>query len=89
MNTGKYIFGQVTDFLSANDFIKCVGKFKGNYQIKHFSCWNQLMCMLFGQLSNRESLFRMLVIIHHSSPSLTIELLRKFFLIKHGMPIAF
>ena len=56
MNTGKYIFAQVTDFLSANDFIKCVGKFNGNYQIKHFTCWNQLMCMLFGQLSNRESL---------------------------------
>lgn len=56
MNTGKYIFAQVTDFLAANDFIKCVGKFNGNYQIKHFTCWNQLMCMLFGQLSNRESL---------------------------------
>ena len=56
MNTGKYIFAQVTEFLSANDFIKCVGKFNGNYQIKHFTCWNQLMCMLFGQLSNRESL---------------------------------
>jgi hypothetical protein len=56
MNTGKYIFAQVTDFLSANDFIKCIGRFNGNYQIKHFTCWNQLMCMLFGQLSNRESL---------------------------------
>jgi hypothetical protein len=56
MNTGKYVFAQVTDFLSPNDFIKCVGKFNGNYQIKHFTCWNQLMCMLFGQLSNRESL---------------------------------
>jgi len=56
MNTGKYVFAQVADFLSANDFLKCVEKFNGNHQIKHFSCWNQLMCMLFGQLSNRESL---------------------------------
>jgi hypothetical protein len=64
MNTGKYVFAQVTDFLSANDFIKCVGKFKGNYQIKHFSCWNQLMCMLFGQLSNRESLSDLIICLH-------------------------
>jgi hypothetical protein len=56
MNTGKYVFTQVADFLSTNDFIKCVEKFNGNHQIKHFTCWNQLMCMLFGQLSNRESL---------------------------------
>jgi hypothetical protein len=56
MNTGKYVFTQVTSFLSANDFIKCVERFNGNYQVKHFTCWNQLMCMLFGQFSNRESL---------------------------------
>jgi hypothetical protein len=55
MNTGKYVFAQVTEFLSTNDFTKCVSKFKGNYQVKHFTCWHQLMCMLFGQLGNRES----------------------------------
>jgi len=61
MNTGKYVFAQVAEFLPVNDFIKCVKKFNGNYQIKHFSCWNQLMCMLFGQLSNRESLSDLII----------------------------
>ena len=56
MNTGKYIFAQVAEFLPVNEFVKCVTKFRGNYQVKHFTCWHQLMCMLFGQLSNRESL---------------------------------
>jgi hypothetical protein len=56
MNTGKYVFAQVTEVLPINEFAKCVAKFRGNYQVKHFSCWHQLMCMLFGQLSNRESL---------------------------------
>lgn len=56
MNTGKYIFAQVIEFLPINDFAKCVAKFKGNYQVKHFTCWHQMMCMLFGQMSNRESL---------------------------------
>jgi hypothetical protein len=56
MNTGKYVFAQVAEFLRPNDFIKCVKKYNGNYQVKHFTCWHQLMCMLFGQLGNRESL---------------------------------
>src|SRR5437588_7158129 len=56
MNTGKYVFTQVTEFLPLNEFVKCGTRFRGNYQVKHFTCWHQLMCMLFGQLSNRESL---------------------------------
>jgi hypothetical protein len=56
MHTGKYVFAQVTDFLPVNDFIRIVAKFNGNYQIKRFTCWNQMMCMIFGQLGNRESL---------------------------------
>ena len=56
MNNGKYVFSQVIDFLSFDDFNKLVKKYKGNYKIKTFSCWNQLLCMLFGQLAKRESL---------------------------------
>lgn len=56
MNAGKYVFSQVIGFLSFDDFNKFVKKYKGNYKIKSFSCWNQLLCMLFGQLANRESL---------------------------------
>ena len=56
MNTGKYISAEVIEFLPVNEFAKCVAKFKGNYQVKHFTCWHQLMCMLFGQMSNCESL---------------------------------
>lgn len=56
MNTGKYVFAQFCSFLPFNDFVKCVNKYNGNYYVNHFSCWNQLMCMLFGQLSTRQSL---------------------------------
>lgn len=56
MNTGKYVFAQVATFLDANDFIKCVKKYNGNYGVQHFTCWHQLMCLMFGQLCNRESL---------------------------------
>jgi hypothetical protein len=56
MNAGKYVFAQVTSFISANEFIKHVCRYKGNFNIQHFTCWNQLMCMVFGQLSNCDSL---------------------------------
>jgi hypothetical protein len=56
MNTGKYVFAQIISILDANDFKKCVYKYKGNYRVKDFTCWHQLLCMMFGQLANRESL---------------------------------
>lgn len=56
MNRGKYVFAQLFEFVSHNDFIKCVNKYNGNYKTKHFSCWKQFLCMAFGQLTHRESL---------------------------------
>lgn len=56
MNQGKYVFSQLIEFLSHNDFIRCVSKYNGNYKVKTFSCWHQLLYMIFGQLSNRDSL---------------------------------
>ncbi|MFR1587004.1 MAG: IS4 family transposase [Phocaeicola dorei] len=36
-------------------------KYDGNCYVKHFTCWNQLLAMMFGQLSNRESLRDLIV----------------------------
>lgn len=33
-----------------------VRKYEGNKYVKSFTCWNHLLVMIFGQLSNRESL---------------------------------
>jgi hypothetical protein len=56
MNQGKYVFAQISAFLPQRIFDRLVAKYKGNYGVHHFSCWNQLLCMMFGQLSNRDSL---------------------------------
>ena len=56
MNQGKYVFAQLTDFLPQRIFDKYVDYYGGNTRIRHFTCWNQMMCMMFGQLSGRESL---------------------------------
>lgn len=61
MNTGKYVFSQITSFLDSNEFKKCVDNYNGNYTVKQFTCWHQLLCMMFGQLSNRDSLSDLLL----------------------------
>ena len=63
MNNGKYVFAQIASFLPSRIFDKCVSKHEGNKWVKHFSCWNQLMCMMFGQLSGRESLRDLLITV--------------------------
>ena len=56
MNGGKSIFSQLTDFLPWTQFQECVARYKGDYKLKSFSCWDQFLCMAFAQLTYRESL---------------------------------
>ena len=63
MNTGKYVFSQLVLHLPARLFDRCVERYQGNKYVKHFTCWSHLLCMMFGQLSGRESLRDLLVSI--------------------------
>lgn len=56
MNSGKSIFSQLMDFLPSHEFRRCVERYKGDYKLKSFSCWDQFLCMAFAQLTYRESL---------------------------------
>lgn len=56
MHSGKYIFAQLIEFLPQKYFQRLVIKYEGDKYVKHFTCWNQLLVMMFGQLSNRDSL---------------------------------
>jgi hypothetical protein len=70
MNQGKYVFSQLVEFLDHHKFEDFVTRYDGNKGIRGFTCWNQLLCMLFGQLSNRDSLRDLVVVIQaHSSKS--------------------
>ena len=68
MNKEKYVFAQLISFLNEDKFRRIVNKYKGNHYVKHFTCWNQLLALMFGQLSNRESLRDLIVALnaHHS-----------------------
>ena len=56
MNKDKYVFSVLSDFLDRSKFNRIVAKYNGDRYIKSFSCWNQLLSMMFGQLCNREGL---------------------------------
>lgn len=56
MYAGKLIFAQVTDLVHPEQFRRCVRRYNGEHKVKTFSCWNQFLCMAFGQLTFRESL---------------------------------
>ena len=56
MHNGKFVFSQLLDFLDKDVFLRISNKYNGNRYVKFFTCWNQLAVLMFGQLSNRESL---------------------------------
>lgn len=56
MHEGRFIFSQLIEFLPSYEFNKCVRRYRGNRRVRTFSCYDQFLCMAFGQLTYRESL---------------------------------
>ena len=61
MHKGKYVFAQLLDFIDKDVFLRIANKYDVNRYVKHFTCWNQLAVLMFGQLSKRESLRDLIV----------------------------
>lgn len=59
----KFVFAQLISFLDRNAFNYIVRKYQGDKYVKHFTCWNQLLALMFGQLCNRESLRDLIVVL--------------------------
>lgn len=56
MNIGRYVFSQVMDFLPRYEFRKIVKKYKADFHAKNLNSFNQLLHLLFGQLTGCTSL---------------------------------
>ena len=56
MYQGQTVFSQVMGFLPQKKFRQCVNRYSGNYRVRSFTCYDQLLCMAFAQLTYRESL---------------------------------
>lgn len=70
MNEGKYVFSQIMSFLNHNEFNRCVERYDGAYRVRHFGCWQQFLCMAFGQLTHRESLSDTVLCLNHNASKL-------------------
>ncbi|WP_367998212.1 DUF4372 domain-containing protein [Arenibacter palladensis] len=56
MNQGKNFFAKLTELLPQRFFDRIVSNHDGDKYVRRFTCWNQLVCMVFGQVSARKSL---------------------------------
>ena len=56
MNTGQPVFAQLMSLIHPEIFNRCVDRFRGQEHLRSFSCWDQFLCMAFGQLTFRDSL---------------------------------
>jgi hypothetical protein len=56
MNSGKYVFAQLLQFVNKYEFDKLVNSYKGDYRVRELSCWNQFVQLFFGQLTALNSL---------------------------------
>ena len=51
-----YIFTQLISYIDRDYFEMLVKRYKGNFYVKHYTCWNHLSTMLWAQLTSRSSL---------------------------------
>ena len=56
MNLGRTVFSQLISHLPDREFRRCVERYRGDYRLRGFSCWDQFLCMAFAQFTYRESL---------------------------------
>jgi hypothetical protein len=56
MNSGKYVFAQILQFVNQYEFEKCVARYKGDHGVRELNCWNQFVQLFFGQLTSLNSL---------------------------------
>lgn len=67
MYSGPFVFRQITNILPRYEFEQCVSAYGGNHRVRTFPCWQQCLCLSFGQLTYRESL-RSIVLCLNAHP---------------------
>ena len=56
MNTGRTVFAQLAELLPRRAFENAVDRYRGQRRARALSCMDQLLCMIFAQLTGRSSL---------------------------------
>ena len=56
MNQGQTVFAQVVELLPRGTFANAVRRYRGQRRVRTLSCMDQLLCMIFAQVTGRSSL---------------------------------
>ena len=56
MHSGNLVFAQLMELAPWHTFCRLVSKYRGDFNVRTFSCLNQFLSMAFAQLTYRESL---------------------------------
>jgi len=70
MHQGMLVFAQVMAHLPLSTFRRCVAAHRGDHKVQEFSCLDQFLTMAFAQLTTRESLRDIEVILRAQSARL-------------------
>src|SRR4030042_379115 len=70
MHAGRTVFSQLLDFLPQKQFDRCVQRYHGNHRTKTFSCFDQYLCMMFAQITYRQSLRDIEICLRTMQPKL-------------------
>src|SRR5262245_24871075 len=67
MNRGRTVFAQIIEYISHNEFQRCVERYGGDHRVRKLTCWEQFLAMAFAQLTYRESLrdIEVSLTVHH------------------------
>lgn len=68
MNQGRSVFAQLTELLPRGAFDGAVRRYGGQRRVRHFSCMDQLLCMIFAQITGRASLRETVVCLRALGP---------------------
>ena len=67
INYGKYVLCKLEKALPQLVFDRFMLKYDGNKKVRHFTGWNQLLCMIFYQLYSLDSLRDLIIVAVHQS----------------------
>ncbi len=56
MNRGQYVLSQLLNLIHREQFHRYVQRYGGDYRVKHFTTWQQFVCLVFAQLTWRGGL---------------------------------
>jgi len=64
------VFAQLMQLVDHDELDRCIVRYNGNAYVKRFSCMDQFLCMIFGQLAQKKSLRATVFSLRQMKPKL-------------------